>query len=304
MNKRVLFIGSKESGLGVLKTITKIKPESLVGCITVDDSLDTRSVLNEFEIFCELSNIPLDVLSGNCNLYDSLIKYTPELCIVMGWYHIISDDILNMVKNGFIGIHNSILPAHRGFAPVVWSIIAGEDTTGFSVFSLSSGMDTGKIWYQEKVTIEQNDYISDVFEKIDKGITLFFNNHYLDLLYGRITPCSQNINGISYGARRTVNDGLICWNNNNTDVYNHIRAQSHPYSGAFTRYNELKIIIWRAELFQHRIQGMPGQVFFLEDDSIIVICGNDTGIVLKDVAIDNKIINIRNLVKNLNDRFF
>ena len=153
MYNRVLFIGSKLSGYRVLKLIHEISPDTLVGCVTINDSEDGRSEYNSILDYCHNMNISVDVLDGKCDLTDSIRKYKPDLCIVMGWYYIIPLNLLEKVKGGFIGIHNSLLPLYRGFAPVVWAIISGESETGFSVFSFDKGMDTGKIWYQEKVDI-------------------------------------------------------------------------------------------------------------------------------------------------------
>lgn len=60
---------------------------------------------------------------------------------------------------------------------------------------------------------------------------------------------------MSYGARRTAVDGRIDWNKSAPEIYNFIRAQSHPYSGAYAFYNGQEIRIWRADVFRHRIQG-------------------------------------------------
>ena len=162
---RVLFIGSKDSGLKVLKKMYYAVPDKLVGCVTVDDLPDPRSSLIQIKEFCDENKIPIDILAGKNALTESLDKYKPDICFVMGWYYIIPEKLIGQVPGGFIGIHNSLLPLHRGFAPVVWAIINADKETGFSVFSIDKGMDTGEIWYQEKVKIEASDYINDVLRK-------------------------------------------------------------------------------------------------------------------------------------------
>lgn len=302
MYRRVLFIGSKGSGLKALMEINKIAPDKLVGCVTVDDSDDDRSVLSDFKNFCHENGIKLDILIGKCDLKESITKYKPDLCFVMGWYYIISETLLNQVKGGFIGIHNSLLPAHRGFAPVVWAMIAGETYTGFSVFSFEKGMDTGDIWYQGHVKIEENDYISNVLEKLDFEISLFFRNKFEDIITGKLKPQKQGNVGISYGVKRTAKDGVIEWNRNSKDIYDFIRAQSHPYPGAYTTYKAQKIIIWEANIFPHPIYGRPGQIGLIDltNNKVVIVCGENTGICLTQIDINNKIINVTDIVKSLN----
>lgn len=302
MLHRVLFIGSKESGLNVLKTIHKVSPDTLVGCVTVDDSDDSRSKLEEFRKFTKNNSIDLKILSGKCDLTESVKKYKPELCIVMGWYYIIAEELLTQVIGGFVGIHNSLLPAHRGFAPVVWSMIAGDKQTGFSVFSFDGGMDTGDIWYQGIVDIKEDDHIGDVLKKIDDQIELFFETRYIEILEGKMRPVKQKTTGITYGARRTPEDGLIDWNSSADEIYDFIRAQSKPYPGAYSKYKSKKITIWNARVFPHKIQGMPGQIGLIDRDrnSLVVVCGHNTGLVLDYIEIDGTEIGVTNVIKSLN----
>lgn len=299
MFRRVLFIGSKESGFNVLKILYKLSPDTLVGCVTVDDITDTRSKRNEIDNYCNGNSIPIDILTGRCDLTASIEKYKPDLCIVMGWYYIISETVLNSVNGGFVGIHNSLLPAHRGFAPVVWAMIAGEKETGFSVFSFDKGMDTGDIWYQEKIEIGENDYISSVLNKIDNRIEAFFENNYLRVLSGEIKPSPQTNESISYGARRLPEDGRIDWNKSAKEIYNFIRAQSHPYPGAFSEYNGNTLRIFQSRCFNYPIQGTPGQIGLIEKDAVVVVCGDNTGLVLDKIEVNGREIKTTEYIKGI-----
>lgn len=303
MYNRVLFIGSKDSGLRVLKLMHAISPNTLIGCVTVDDSLDTRSELKNIIDYCNANHIPIEILNGRCDLHNVIEVYRPDLCIVMGWYYIISDDILGAVKGGFIGIHNSLLPKHRGFAPLVWSIIEGETETGFSVFSLDGGMDTGKIWHQGTITIEPEDYIADVITKIDSGIEKFFENDYRDILEGRKQPHDQTSEGISYGARRGELDGIINWKWEATRIYDFIRAQSKPYPGAFSTYKGETVRIWNSRVFPYRIQGRPGQIGLIDGDEVVVVSGHNTGIVLNQIEVDGQEMKSKDFIRGLSEGF-
>ena len=299
---RVLFIGSKESGLKVLKKIYKLSPESLVGCVTVDDSDDSRSEFEAFQVYCDENSIELDVLTGRCDLTESINRFRPEICFVMGWYYIIPKKLIDKIQGGFIGIHNSLLPAHRGFAPVVWAMIAGDNETGVSVFSFDEGMDTGEIWYQSKVKIRNQDYISDVLKKLDDQIDAFFDLKYMDILLGNLKPKKQVNKNVSYGARRTIEDGKIDWTKTATEIYNFIRAQSKPYPGAYTSYMSMKVTVWSSKVFPHMIQGSPGQVGIInvENNEVVIVCGNSTGIVLDVIEVNGEEIAVTEMIKSLN----
>ena len=304
MYNRVLLIGSKDIGFNLLQQMYKAAPQNFVGCVTFDDSSDTRSRYGDIKKYCLKEGILVDVLEKSCNLKKSIEKYKPDICFVAGWYYLIPMDVISMVQGGFIGIHNSLLPSYRGFAPVVWAMINGEEKTGFSVFSLGDGVDTGDIWYQKEIIIGHKDHIGDVLEKINEQIFVFFEKEYLNILEGKIIPYKQKNENISYGAKRNHTDGLIDWSQNAIKVYNFIRAQSKPYPGAYFFYKDVKIRVWDVELFPFEIYGEAGQVGMIDAvrREVVVVCGNNTRIILKEVEIEDRIVKITECIKSLNDR--
>lgn len=302
MYNRVLFIGSKAAGYRVLNKIYTLAPNNLVGCVTVNDNEDSRSDLGQIKNYCYEKHIELDVLSGNCDLTRSIERFKPDICIVMGWYYIIKSELLESIQGGFIGIHYSLLPQHRGFAPVVWSIIDGDDTTGFSVFSLNCDMDSGMLWYQERIDIKKEEYISDVIEKLEEKVLDFFDRHFLDLLQGNMKPYKQT-GVVSYGAKRTPSDGRIDWNQEASKIYNFIRAQSRPYPGAYSYYQGRKIIIWSSTVFAYSIQGFPGQIGLINNKEgyIVIVCGDNTGLVVNEIEEDG-VLKKATVIKSLTER--
>lgn len=147
--KRVLFLGSKKQGLLVLKKIYELSPETLIGIVTIDDRSYTRSMLSEFKLFSKKNSLSLFIAQNKKESEDFIIKVKPDLCMVVGWYWLITQQVLNFVPNGFIGIHNSFLPLFRGGSPLVWAIISGEKKIGFSFFSFTEKIDDGDVWIQE-----------------------------------------------------------------------------------------------------------------------------------------------------------
>lgn len=204
MLERVVFIGSKELGFSVLKELNRQFSDRLKACITVDDTGDSRSYLTEFRTYCSEHHQPLHILSGKCDISDYIKEYSPDICIVVGWYYLIDTRLLSQVKGGFIGVHNSLLPKYRGFAPLVWQLINGEKKVGFSVFLLDDGLDTGDIFYQEEIEISEKDYIADVLSIIEEKILTFFKNYYKNLLEETLVRHVQKETGASFCGKRVA----------------------------------------------------------------------------------------------------
>lgn len=285
LEKKCLFIGSKQLGLSVLRAIYSTNPKSLVGCITINDIDDCRSSLDGFKEFCNSNNVNNKVINKPSELEKCIEIYKPDFCLVVGWYWILSENLLNLCKDGFVGIHASLLPSYRGFAPLVWAVINGERQTGVSLFYFDKNMDEGDIIQQKIIKIEESDYISNVLEKANNAsVELIFENYPL-LIEGKANRFMQDTVGVSYCSQRKAEDGKINWNNNKEYIYNFIRAQSHPYPGAFfIDGTGQKITIYEAEIFPYPYYGIPGQITNIEGDRITVCCKNGAVIIKPQIS--------------------
>lgn len=303
MIERVLFIGSKQLGLEVLKEIVLIKPESVIGIITFDDRSDTRSVFNDFVIFSKEQNINL-MIAENRRHSELLIQtVNPDICFVVGWYWLIGNEVLNAASSGFIGIHNSLLPKYRGSSPLVWTMINGEREAGFSLFSLTEKMDEGDVWAYGTVSIEKNDSIGDVLKKLESKTLEVFRLTYPRILKGTATAIQQNHSEATYCSPRFDFDGLIDWNKSSDELYDFIRAQTHPYPGAFSYINGEKIVIWKARLNNIKYYGTPGQIARVDENGVYVICGNQQSIILEIIEIKNEKSRAEKVIRSVKSRF-
>jgi len=274
--------------LHVLEKIQALSPDTLTGVLTIDDTGDTRSVLEDIRAFASRHDLPLHV-AGDRHESERIIRIiAPDLCMVVGWYWLISPDTLESVPSGFIGIHNSLLPKYRGGSPLVWAMINGDPEAGFSLFTLGEGMDSGGIWAQDSVGIEANDTIAEVLDKLEAKTLGVIEDKYLPILRGEISPVDQDHSAATYCAQRSPGDGNIDWAGPATVVHNFIRAQSAPYPGAFTYAVGRLLKIWRTEVPDRPCHGSPGEVVRMEGGGVCVICGDRRALVLRDVELDGR----------------
>ena len=281
--ERVLFIGSKSLGLECLKTLWEIKPEVLQGIVTINDENDTRSVKKEIQEFAREKGLPFYCGNSNKMLEKAIKETSPHLVIVVGWYTIIPPHILYKVKAGFIGLHNSLLPKYRGGSPLIWAIINGEKKVGISLFYITEEMDAGDILGQKSIMVEKGDYISDILSKLKEKAVELMHEVYPLLLEGKAPRIPQDHTQATYCAQRYPFDGEINWQWSNSKIYNFIRAQSDPYPGAFTFWQERKLYVWKALPLEVTIYGTPGQIAWVKEDGVYVVCGNNKPLILQEV---------------------
>jgi len=298
----VLFMGSKQLGLRILQEMHESSADILLGVLTLDDTADSRSVYAQFKDYCRQNEIPIFTASSRKDSEQVILELRPDLCIVVGWYWLISSAILDSTPCGFIGIHNSLLPQYRGGAPLVWQIINNEPRTGFSIFSFTPGMDDGQIWAQGSVIVDKSDYVSDVLCKLERETVSVFRSVYPNILNGTAKPTEQECEPETYCAQRRPEDGMINWQLTALEIYNFIRAQSEPYPGSFTWIDRKKMKVWRANIFDKPYFGSTGQVARISQEGVYVICGHGTALLLLEVEIDGVRGKAKDLIRSIKIR--
>ncbi|HAC90337.1 MAG TPA: methionyl-tRNA formyltransferase [Planctomycetaceae bacterium] len=74
-----------------------------------------------------------------------LRDWKPDLLFVCDYGQILSADCISTSRLGGINLHGSLLPRHRGAAPVQWSLLSGDLRAGVSVIHITPRLDAGPI---------------------------------------------------------------------------------------------------------------------------------------------------------------
>jgi len=179
---------------------------------------------------------------------ERLESLEPNLCVCAGWTEIISEDVLSIPSEGFVGLHASYLPEGRGGAPVNWRIIHGEDSVGMSLFYFVSEVDSGDIIAQSGVSIEERDDISTVYDRLTVLSCDILEDFLRDIAEGEVDAEPQDTAEVSYRPNRKPMDSIISWEKGPSEQRDWVRALTDPYPNAFTFYEGSKVKIISAEL--------------------------------------------------------
>lgn len=303
IEKKVIFIGSKQLGLETLKVIYSIAPQAIEAIITYNDEQDSRSVLPLITKFGKKNLKPTTVVSNKKDFESTIDSLQFDIAIVVGWYWMISKKVLNKKNTLYLGLHNSLLPKYRGGAPLIWAILNREEQTGVSLFEINDKMDEGNVWGQEVIRLKKEDYISDVLEKLHKASKNLFSKVYSGILSSNITPTPQSHEMATYGGLRFPEDSQINWNEDAEKVYDLIRSVSHPYPGAYTIWNKKKLYIWKATPLNNVYYGIPGQVLEVLNNKVLISCGKNTCIQIEIISYKDFHGSADQLIKSIKIRF-
>ncbi|MCC6509053.1 MAG: methionyl-tRNA formyltransferase, partial [Pirellulaceae bacterium] len=92
----------------------------------------------------------------------------PELVFVCDYGQILSRDCLSIPKLGGINLHGSLLPRHRGAAPVQWTILAGDTQAGVSVIHMTPGLDAGPVLSLRSTPVLRDEHAGELEKRLSE----------------------------------------------------------------------------------------------------------------------------------------
>jgi len=244
------FVGCRIMGYKCLEMILAKHAEDLSCVITLDEELAPNVAgFTSFDNLQAKLKVPYwkvkDVNSKEVLGY--LTQISPQVAVQVAWSQIFNPQILAIPKHGWVGFHASLLPRYRGGAPVNWGIINGEKEWGMTMFYMTSGLDNGDIIDQIAFPITLKDTCRTVYEKATDCAVEMLDKHWTSVLVGNAPRRPQDEGEMTVVKRRKPKDGLIDWSKSAFELYNWIRALTHPYPGAFTYYKGKKVFVWEAD---------------------------------------------------------
>ena len=171
----------------------------------------------------------------------------PELIFVVGWSQLVRDPFLATARRAVYGMHPTLLPRHRGRAPIPWAILSGLAKTGVTLFEITDATaDSGPIVGRVEVAIAADETAATLYDRLAMAhVELLWRSVPL-ILAGTAPRIEQDARHASAWPRRTPLDGIIDWETRAPYLYDWVRAQTRPYPGAFTWLGDAKVVIWRA----------------------------------------------------------
>ena len=207
---------------------------------------------------------------------EKIKRIAPDIILVIGWSWIIPKEIIKTAKIAAIGHHPTLLPKHRGNAPIPWTLITGLARTGTSFFILEENIDSGDIVAQETIEVSREDNANSLYLKSMEASSKLLLKLLAQISEGEMKRRKQDLRKSSTWKKRKPEDGIIDWNQESICLHNWIRGQTHPYPGAFTFLGEEKIYVWKSGKYwdTERSECEPGEIIEMYDESIIVASGS------------------------------
>ncbi len=237
------------------------------------------------------------------NEYEYFKNIKADMIVTAAYGQFIPTKILNLYKK-CINVHGSLLPHHRGGAPIQRAIINGDKKTGVTIMEMVKKMDAGRMYASSEIPILDSDNNSSLFEKLAIiGKNLLMEN-IEDIYNGKNEGIMQNEEEATISPNITPEEEKINFNIDARKVFNLIRGLSDE-PGAYCEYNGQRIKIYKASIEKNDSDASPGTIINIKK-SLIVKCKTDAISILELQIPGKKRMNVKDFLNgqkllNLND---
>ncbi len=234
----ILLIGIGTTTLSALKSlVSKCNVQGVVRNVDIESD---DPVVN----LAQQADIPIFSDTSQQQIKSLLLKLQPDCVVVSSYNQILPPNLIEL--STFINVHYSPLPHYRGRANVNWAIINDETSAAITIHKISPGLDEGNILFQQLITINLDDTVGTIYDKLNKIQEQHLGDKVVKAFHG-YEGVPQNHAEATYCCTRLPEDGEINWSISTRRIDCFIRALVSPFPGSYTYFQGKKLLVWRAK---------------------------------------------------------
>lgn len=296
---RVVFFGTPQFAVPTLDHLLSSRHE-VVGVVTQPDRPRGRGqAVTDAPVKARALAAGLPVLQPT-TLKDpavvaALADLHADIGVVAAYGKILTEAVLTTPRLGMINVHASLLPRHRGAAPIHRAVMAGDTVTGVTIMRVVKALDAGAMLATVERPIGADD-TSDLVERdlAEMGAALLVGT--LDRLsHGPIEETPQDDALATYAHRLTKDDGIVRWERPAIELHNQIRGL-YPWPHAYSFVQGRRVILWKSVVNGAEASGPPGAIVRVGPDGIDVATGAGTLTLTALQAEGKRLLNARDFL--------
>ncbi len=109
---------------------------------------------------------------------DRLAAWAPDRLVSIQDDQILRGNLFAGIGAPCLNLHFSLLPRHRGVAPIAWAILSGDAEAGVTLHHMVKAIDAGDLVAQRALPIEADDTARSLYDKLTGAAVDLFQSTY------------------------------------------------------------------------------------------------------------------------------
>lgn len=286
---RVVFMGTPDFSVPTLQALID-SPYEVVGVFTQPDRPKGRGGKVQMSPVKELAikhDIPVfQPLKMRLDGLEPLRELKPDICVTAAFGQILSQDVLDVPPMGTVNVHASLLPRHRGAAPIQWAILSGDEVAGVTTMYSDKGIDTGDMLLKCETPVLPEDTAGTLSDKLAQMGAELLIETLRQVEAGTCPRTKQDDAQATYDPKIEKEMGLLNFGEGTEKCLNRVRAMS-PWPCAYAQLGEGVLKVWRAQAAEGVDNAIPGTVLKADRKLGLIVATADGAMELCEIQAPN-----------------
>ena len=197
----------------------------------------------------------------------------PDVVVTAAFGQILTQELLDIPTRGVVNVHASLLPRHRGSAPINWCILQGEKVAGVTTMLTEAGIDTGDMLLKVETPIGELETAGELTVRLAELGAQLLVDTLPGYLSGALQPQKQDESQMTYEPMLDKEMGRIDWSRSAKEIACQIRGLN-PWPCAYTDWEAGRLKVYLARPLDASVDAAPGTVVASSaKEGLIVACG-------------------------------
>jgi methionyl-tRNA formyltransferase len=245
---RVAFLGTGAFGGPLLARVVDMADELLV-VSQPDRPAGRRLQLRATPIATYAREHDLDVLTParlrSADALAALEEWRPDGLLLVAYGQMVPAALLEMGSRPPLNVHPSLLPRHRGAAPVAGTILAGDERGGITLMVMTPELDAGPIVASWSVELTGRETTPELEARLADLAAEVVPPQLERWAAGPIAAEAQASSAVTHVHPFRREDGWIDWRRPAIEIDRQVRALQ-PWPGAWTSIDDRRLHVRRA----------------------------------------------------------
>lgn len=247
---RTLFFGSGAFALPILDALVADPRVELVAIVTAPDRAAGRGrtlLPTPVALRARAMWVPLlqpDRVRDPAVLAE-IAALRPDLAVLADYGQIVPRELLDLPRHGFLNVHPSLLPRHRGASPIQATIAGGDAQAGVTIIRMDEGLDTGPIVASGAWPTDGTETAPELEARAAREGAALLTASLGDWLAGSTEPTPQPQAGATLTKRLRRADATLDPTRPASELERQVRAQP-PWPGSAVETTAGRLTVHRA----------------------------------------------------------